>query len=100
LLSFVLLFFEILRVLFWYNPLIYIYQSKLRVLHEFIADQEALKTQDKATYYQNLLAQIFDTQNVSFINTFYKKSLIKKRIIMLQKSKSSQLNLAKYIDPT
>jgi Na+-translocating ferredoxin:NAD+ oxidoreductase RnfG subunit len=92
-----LLFFEILRVLFWYNPLIYIYQSKLRVLHEFIADQEALKTQDKATYYQNLLAQIFDTQNVSFINTFYKKSLIKKRIIMLQKSKSSQLNLAKYL---
>lgn len=92
-----LLFFEILRVLFWYNPLIYIYQSKLRVLHEFIADKEALKTQDKATYYQNLLMQIFDTQNVSFINTFYKKSLIKKRIVMLQKSKSNQLNLAKYL---
>lgn len=92
-----LVFFEVLRVLFWFNPLIYIYQSKLRVLHEFIADKEALKTQDKIAYYQNLLTQMFDTNNVSFINTFYKKSLIKKRIIMLQKSKSSQLKLAKYL---
>ena len=92
-----LLFFEILRVLFWFNPLVYSYQSKLRILHEYIADQEALKTQDKVSYYQNLLTQLFDTQNVSFINTFYKKSLIKKRIVMLQKSKSNQLKLVKYL---
>ncbi|NQX84564.1 MAG: M56 family metallopeptidase [Flavobacteriaceae bacterium] len=92
-----LLFFEILRVLFWYNPLIYIYQSKLRVLREYIADKETLKTQNKANYYQNLLTQIFDTKQVSFINTFSQKSLIKKRIVMLQKSKSNKLNLTKYL---
>ncbi|WNH08285.1 M56 family metallopeptidase [Thalassobellus suaedae] len=91
-----LLFFEILRILFWFNPLIYMYQNRINTLHEFIADAEAVKHQDKSQYYQNLLAQVFETKNISFINTFFKQSLIKKRIVMLQKSKSKQIHLFKY----
>src|SRR5690606_5391889 len=91
-----LLFFEILRILFWFNPFVYMYQNRIMVLHEFIADQEAVKHQDKSQYYQNLLSQVFDTQNISFINPFFKQSLIKKRIVMLQKSKSKQVKLFKY----
>jgi hypothetical protein len=91
-----LLFFEIQRIVFWFNPLVYMYQARIRSLQEFIADQEALKTQNKSDYYQNLLMQVFDTQNVSFINAFFKKSLIKKRIIMLSKSKSKQIVKFKY----
>ncbi|MCK0107842.1 M56 family metallopeptidase [Flavobacteriaceae bacterium S0825] len=91
-----LLFFEIQRIVFWFNPLVYMYQARIRSLHEFIADQEALKTQNKSDYYQNLLTQVFDTQNVSFINAFFKKSLIKKRIMMLSKSKSKQIVKFKY----
>ena len=91
-----LLLFEVLRILFWFNPLIYIYQNRIASLHEFIADAEAVKSQNKAEYYQDLLSQIFETENVSFINTFYKKSLIKKRIVMLGKVKSKQIQLLKY----
>ncbi|MTE26354.1 M56 family metallopeptidase [Winogradskyella ouciana] len=91
-----LLFFELLRIVFWFNPLIYIYQNRIKELHEFIADAKAVKQNGKAEYYQSLLNQMFDTNNVSFTNTFFKKSLIKKRIAMLQKSKSRQLNLIKY----
>jgi bla regulator protein blaR1 len=91
-----LLFFEVLRIVMWFNPLIYLYQSRITALHEYIADAEASKNQDKQLYYQNLLAQVFDTNKISFINPFYKQSLIKKRIIMLSKSKSKQLHLIKY----
>lgn len=91
-----LLFFEAQRILFWFNPLVYMYQARVRSLHEYIADQEALKTQNKSDYYQNLLTQIFETENVSFINAFFKKSLIKKRIMMLSKSKSKQIVKLKY----
>ncbi|MCF1420424.1 M56 family metallopeptidase [Mangrovimonas futianensis] len=90
-----LIFFELLRIPLWFNPLIYMYQSRMSDLHEFIADQQAVK-QNKKQYYQNLLSQVFETQNVSFINTFFKKSLIKKRLVMLQKSKSNQIQLFKY----
>ena len=91
-----LLFFEVARILFWFNPLIYMYQNRMTTLHEFIADEQAVKHQNKSEYYQSLLTQIFDTNQISFINPFFKQSLIKKRIVMLQKSKSKQVNLFKY----
>ncbi|WOD44639.1 energy transducer TonB [Hwangdonia lutea] len=94
--TFDLLFFEVLRIVFWFNPFVYIYQSRMATLHEFIADAHAVKHQNKAQYYQNLLAEVFETKNISFINTFFKQSLIKKRIVMLSKTKSKQINLLKY----
>ncbi len=90
-----LLFFEILRMVFWFNPLVYMFQNRMADLHEFIADSQAVK-HNKKQYYENLLAQIFDTNQVSFINPFFNQSLIKKRIIMLQKTKSKQVQLIKY----
>jgi hypothetical protein len=68
-----LLFFEILKILFWFNPLIYMYQKRIANLHEFIADSKAVKSSCKISYYQNLLSQVFDTQKVSFINPFFKQ---------------------------
>ncbi len=91
-----LLFFEALRIAFWFNPLVYMYQSRIVELHEFIADHKALKHHDKKEYYENLLAQVFETKNISFINPFFKQALIKKRIVMLSKSKSKQIHLLKY----
>jgi bla regulator protein BlaR1 len=67
-----LLFFEILRIIFWFNPLVYIYQNRIKELHEYIADAKAVKQSGKADYYQSLLNQVFDVNNVSFTNTFFK----------------------------
>ena len=91
-----LLFFELLRIVFWFNPLVYIYQYRIATLHEFLADAKAVKGQNKAEYYDNLLTQVFETQQFSFVNPFFKHSLIKKRILMLSKSRSNQINLIKY----
>src|SRR5690606_37225068 len=90
-----MLFFEILRIFFWFNPFIYMYQNRISVVHEFLADAEAVKY-NKTQYYQNLLSQVFHTRQVSLINPFFKESLIKKRIVMLQKSESKQIQLVRY----
>ncbi|MDT0558958.1 M56 family metallopeptidase [Ichthyenterobacterium sp. W332] len=92
-----LLFFECVRIIFWFNPLVYIYQNRIRALHEYIADDKAIKAEGKTKYYQNLLTQIFETKDLSFVNTFYKKSLLKKRVIMLSQTKSKQIHLIKYV---
>ncbi|WP_411893292.1 energy transducer TonB [Winogradskyella sp. A2] len=91
-----LLYFEVMRIVLWFNPLVYMYQNRIKELHEYIADAKAIKQNGKSSYYQTLLNQVFDVNNVSFTNTFFKKSLIKKRIAMLQKSRSKQMNLLKY----
>jgi len=91
-----LLLFEFMKIVFWFNPLVYMYQNRIKTLHEYIADETAVKQNEKKDYYQQLLNQVFETNNLSFTNTFFKKSLIKKRITMLQKSKSKQIALIKY----
>ncbi|RNC87728.1 MAG: blaR1 peptidase M56 family protein [Winogradskyella sp.] len=92
-----LLVFEIMRIVLWFNPLVYMYQSRIKALHEYIADASAIEQNGKRQYYVQLLNQVFDTQQLSFTNTFFKSSLIKKRIDMLQKSKSKQIALIKYL---
>ncbi len=91
-----LLYFEGMRIFFWFNPLLYLFQNRVATLHEYIADAETVSNSDKKEYYQNLLSEVFQTQHISFINTFFNHSLIKKRIVMLQKSKSKKWQLVKY----
>lgn len=91
-----LLFFEILRIIFWFNPLVYVYQSRVSELHEFIADSQVAKT-NKKEQYQLLLSQVFQTQHISFVNQFFNSSLIKKRIVMLQKTRSKKVWQLKYL---
>jgi len=92
-----LLLFELQRIVCWFNPFSYIYQHRVSELHEFIADSKSIKETDKTTYFNNLLAETFGTQNISFINPFFKHSLIKKRIVMLHKNKSKQFLKLKYL---
>ncbi len=92
-----LIFFEVFKILFWFNPLIYIYQNRIATLHEFIADAKVVKTTNKGSYYEQLLNSAFNTQNISFINQFFNHSLIKKRIVMLQKSRSKTIAKFKYL---
>lgn len=92
-----LLWLEVLKIALWFNPLVYVYKGYLIQVHEYIADQNAIKTVNKKDYYQRLLQQIFDVKSLPFVNPFFKQSLIKKRIIMLQKSKSKSVYLIKYL---
>ncbi|WP_417363353.1 energy transducer TonB [Galbibacter sp.] len=91
-----LLFFELLRIVFWYNPLVYIYQNRITELHEFIADSKSVKNHKKE-YCQLLLQDTFQTAQLSLVNQFFNHSLIKKRIVMLQKSTSKKVLQLKYL---
>ncbi|MDC6384005.1 M56 family peptidase [Flagellimonas taeanensis] len=90
-----LLFFEVARIVFWFNPLVYVYQARVAELHEFIADAHAVKD-NKREHFEMLLSEAFKTQHISFVNQFFNKSLIKKRIVMLQKKRSKAIWQLKY----
>lgn len=92
-----LLWFELLKIVFWFNPLVYVYQLRINVIHEFIADAKSIKILGKKEYYEQLLNTVFATENIKFINQFFNYSLIKKRILMLQKSKSKKTLKLKYL---
>ncbi len=95
--TFDLLFFEILKIIMWFNPMIYIYQKRITLVHEYISDEIASTKETKETYVDGLLASFFQVENIGFVNQFYKESLIKKRISMLMKTKSKKMNQLKYL---
>ncbi len=92
-----LLWFEFLKIIFWFNPLIYVYQSRIDTLHEYIADAKSVAILGKRKYYEQLLHTTFETEDIDFINQFFNQSLLKKRITMLQKSQSKTIAKFKYL---
>jgi hypothetical protein len=92
-----LLFFELLKIVMWFNPMIFMYQKRISLLHEYISDEIASKSAPKENYINNLLSNFFQVENIAFINQFYKQTYIKKRIIMMTKKQSKKMNQLKYL---
>ena len=83
-------------IVFWYNPMIWLYKKAMLQNLEFIADSEALKNIADKKSYQITLLKVTTHQNcVAITNPFY-QSLIKKRIVMLNKNQSKKWNSWKY----
>ncbi|MFT5257878.1 MAG: bla regulator protein BlaR1 [Arenicella sp.] len=92
-----LLFFELLKIVMWFNPMVYSYQKRITLVHEYISDAIATKSEPKDAYINQLLSNFFQVENIAFINQFYKQTLIKKRIIMMKKKQSKKMNQLKYL---
>jgi beta-lactamase regulating signal transducer with metallopeptidase domain len=91
-----ILFSRVFEILFWYNPFVWLYKKSIVQNLEFIADFEAVSTINNKKNYQFALLKV--STNTSFIpiyNHFYQQSLIKKRIVMLNKKPSRKSNLLK-----
>jgi len=95
--SFDLLLFELLKIMMWFNPMIYSYQKRITLVHEYISDAVSTKSEPKDEYINQLLSNFFQVENIAFINQFYKQTLIKKRIIMMKKKQSKKMNQLKYL---
>jgi TonB family protein len=84
-----LMFVQLLCVLQWFNPVIWIYIRFVRQNHEFIADKVALqRTSDPAIYRAALLNQIVGSPVISLVNSF-SFSVNKKRFKMMKNKISS-----------
>src|SRR5690606_31944755 len=84
-------------VVFWFNPIAWLYKKTAMQNLEFIADRKAIKSfPDHKIYQLTLLRVASDWKPIPISNPFF-QSLIKKRIVMLNKSQSNQLNSLKYL---
>ena len=92
-----ILFIEVLKVIFWFNPLFIFFKKAMQLNHEFLADEEIVKTYNNVPFYQNLLLQkgigtqtIYLASNLNYLVT-------KKRLIMMTKSTSQTIAVLKKI---
>jgi TonB family protein len=91
------LFLEIVSIVTWFNPVIYLYKTSIRNIHEFLADQAASDYMgDKKEYAFLLLSKALNVNQYPLTNSFFKQSLVKQRVFMLQKQRSGLSAIAKY----
>ena len=65
------LFFEIAAILIWFNPVIYWYKNSIKLVHEYLADEQAAKYQgDKRGYAFLLLSKAMGVSAPTLANSF------------------------------
>lgn len=74
---------ELVRILFWINPITHILKTVISNIHEFQADEKAVVDQDIQTYCSLLARMTLNSAGLSLANHF-NKSLTLKRITMLK----------------
>lgn len=91
------LWFEIVLLCCWFNPFVWYMRKAVRQNLEFLTDQQVLdKGVDRQTYQYSLLNVTKQGASVGISNQFNFKTL-KKRIMMMNKKRSSKLQLGKYV---
>ena len=86
---------EIISIIFWWNPLIYLFKKAIKETHEYLADAYAILDNDIKNYGHILLGQSSSGIELALTNQFF-NSLLKKRIAMLHQKKSAGYKLSKY----
>jgi hypothetical protein len=89
--------FELAAVLVWFNPIIYLLKIEIKSVHEYLADQAALKHTNDARQYAYLLLNGAMGVSPVLTHSFQEKSMLKKRIYMLQRRHSSRWVALRYL---
>ncbi|WP_158826390.1 M56 family metallopeptidase [Mucilaginibacter lacusdianchii] len=93
-----ILFLEVVKIVCWFNPVVYLIQHNLKTLHEFAADRHTTRQDLSADEYVEYLinhAQ-YGSHNL-LANQFSDYKLLKNRIIMLYQTPSGKLARLKYL---
>jgi len=91
-----ILWSEILCILNWYNPFVWLLRLAIRQNLEFIADYKVLENGLDKKEYQYLLLKVIGVSQFSIATKFNFTSL-KKRIAMMNKMKSAKVHLLKFL---
>jgi len=85
-----ILFVEVLRVIFWFNPVVHLLKSRISEVHEYLADQHAMKEVGQEQYSRLLSLQVFKSFDFALSNNFHRSQVLK-RIRMLKSGKGKSL---------
>ncbi|MCZ4222242.1 M56 family metallopeptidase [Pedobacter rhodius] len=86
-----ILLFEIIRSLSWFNPITHLLKNDIKLLHEYLADEETTrKGIEKYDYAIFLIQNTYAGQTVQLTNQIFNSSILKRRISMLNQKKSAK----------
>ncbi len=84
-------FMNLLLIFFWMNPFFWLIRKELSMIHEFIADKEALEDSDINVLAEMILQTVYPGQQFSITNNFF-HSPLKRRLTMFTKNKKPNVS--------
>ncbi|MEL7122030.1 MAG: TonB family protein [Bacteroidota bacterium] len=91
-----LMLMEVITLVAWYFPMVYLYRAAIRNNHEYEADAYVVRHSSKKAYGHLLIQQSLSGPQIAFVNHFI-HSQLKNRILMLTRKKSSHWSLGTYL---
>ncbi len=85
-----ILFIEVLQIIFWFHPLVYILKKDIKLNHEFLADQAVINKGIESTNYQKILLSFSSNQQALTLEHAINYSSIKKRFTVMKTQTSKQ----------
>lgn len=92
-----IIFIELLFLFSWWNPFVWLLKREMTINLEYLADNGVLCEGIDSREYQYHLLRLTYHESVARIVNNFNVSQIKKRIMMMNKSKSPTLTLVKYL---
>ena len=89
-------FLEVICAVFWCNPFFWLIRKEMGLIHEYLADQQAVKEKDTQAFAQMLLASHFSGTQWQAAHLLL-SSNIKKRLKMITKTKTKHSYLRKLL---
>ena len=83
-----ILFMQVLQILCWYNPFIFLLEKSMRALHEFEADYRVIHSGVEPEVYTRILFEQDSTALAVVLGNNFNYLLLKRRIIMMYKKTS------------
>ncbi|NRF40313.1 M56 family metallopeptidase [Pedobacter foliorum] len=85
-----IIFFEIVQIIAWFNPITYFIKKDIKLLHEYIADDITTDNDiHKHDYAMFLIQNSFGIVPNQLANQIFNQSILKRRINMLNKERSA-----------
>lgn len=87
---------ELFIALLWFNPFVYFFRNSIKAVHEFQVDDKVLKNGTSVKNYLELLLTEIKSNNM-YSASYFRSSIIKKRIKMMTNKKTKQVKMLRYL---
>jgi TonB family protein len=92
-----LVLLELAAIVQWFNPVIWLAGREMKILHEYLADEGVLRTGISSAKYQQMILEETIGVPVNGLTHNFNISILKKRILMMTKSKTGKWSKSKLV---
>ncbi|MFY0593025.1 TonB family protein [Roseivirga sp.] len=85
--SYDIMFIEVLKIIFWFNPFLYLFKILLEECHEYLADRKVAAKTGSALYTQLLVKTVFRKMGLEYGSYFGKNQTVKRVNMLTSKKK-------------